>query len=89
MEPLRMVVTDGYTLNPGDNPWDEIGALGTLTVYERTAPAELTARCREAEILIVNKTRVRAEDLNAFLNRSYQPAHGITGRQEDNQESTG
>jgi len=63
MAPLRIVVTDGYTLNPGDNPWDEIEALGTLAVYERTAPAELTARCREAEILIVNKTRVRAEDL--------------------------
>ena len=63
MAPARIVATDGFTLNPGDNPWDEIGALGTLAVYERTAPAELPARCREAEILIVNKTRVRAEAL--------------------------
>lgn len=63
MAPARIVATDGFTLNPGDNPWDEIGALGTLAVYERTEPAELTARCREAEILIVNKTRVCEEDL--------------------------
>jgi glycerate dehydrogenase len=55
----RIVVTDGYTLNPGDNPWDEIKRLGELTVYDRTAPEKLTDRCREAEILIVNKTQVR------------------------------
>jgi glycerate dehydrogenase len=63
MAPPRIVATDGFTLNPGDNPWEEIGTLGALTVYDRTAPAQLQARCREAEILIVNKTRLRAETL--------------------------
>ena len=28
MAPARMVVTDGFTLNPGDNPWDELGTWG-------------------------------------------------------------
>ena len=46
MAPACMVVTDGFTLNPGDNPWDELETLGTLTVYARTAPAELKARSR-------------------------------------------
>jgi glycerate dehydrogenase len=64
MAPACIVATDGFTLNPGDNPWEELAALGTLAVYERSTPAELIARCREAEVIIVNKTRVRAE---AFL----------------------
>ncbi|MBI5580381.1 MAG: hypothetical protein HY895_14605 [Deltaproteobacteria bacterium] len=57
MAAARMVVTDGFTLNPGDNPRDELETLGTLTVYARTAPAELKARCGEAEILIVKTSQ--------------------------------
>ena len=33
---MKIVVLDGYTLNPGDNPWDPLAALGDLTVL--TAP---------------------------------------------------
>jgi glycerate dehydrogenase len=55
----NIVVTDGYTLNPGDNPWDEVAKLGNLTVYERLTVDEVVERCREAEILVVNKTRIR------------------------------
>jgi len=33
---VRIVVLDGYTLNPGDNPWDAVEAFGGLTVYDRT-----------------------------------------------------
>ena len=25
---MKIVVLDGYTLNPGDNPWDPLAALG-------------------------------------------------------------
>lgn len=53
---MKIVATDGYTLNPGDNPWDEVAAIGDLEVYDRTAPADLIPRCRDAEILIINKT---------------------------------
>jgi glycerate dehydrogenase len=56
---MNIVITDGYTLNPGDNPWDEIGALGDLTVYDRTEPDRLLERVNSAEILIVNKTPIR------------------------------
>ena len=27
---MKIVVLDGYTLNPGDNPWDPIGQFGEL-----------------------------------------------------------
>jgi hypothetical protein len=34
----HIVVTDGFTLNPGDNPWSDVEQLGTLAVYGRTSP---------------------------------------------------
>ena len=52
----RIVVLDGYTLNPGDLDWSQLSALGDLTVYDRT-PAELMLeRAAGAEIVLTNKT---------------------------------
>ena len=57
---MKIVVLDGYTLNPGDLSWDEIGKLGELTVYDRTAPNEIVERTRKAEIILTNKAPVSA-----------------------------
>ena len=59
---MKIVVLDGYALNPGDNPWDEILALGELTVYDRTPPELVYERAKDAEILLTNKT-VLSSDL--------------------------
>ena len=37
---MRLVVLDGYTLNPGDLSWANLEALGPLTVYDRTPLGE-------------------------------------------------
>lgn len=63
---MKIVVLDGYTLNPGDNPWDPLAALGDVTVYDRTRPEEVTARSRGAEVLITNKVRLNADTLAAL-----------------------
>ena len=60
---MKIVVLDGYGLNPGDLSWEEMRALGELTVYDRTAPAELLERSAGAEVLITNKTVITAEDM--------------------------
>lgn len=52
---MKIVVLDGYGLNPGDLSWEEMRALGELTVYDRTAPAELLERSAGAEVLITIK----------------------------------
>ncbi len=57
---MKVVVLDGYTLNPGDNPWTELEQLGELTVYPRTAPAQVLERALPAEILLTNKAPVSA-----------------------------
>jgi glycerate dehydrogenase len=53
---MRIVVLDGHTLNPGDNPWTDVEALGDLTVYDRTAPGQAVERAAEAEVVLTNKT---------------------------------
>jgi len=60
---MKIVVLDGYTLNPGDNPWDAIAALGELTVHDRVSPDEVVGVATEADILITNKCPISAEML--------------------------
>lgn len=60
---MKIVVLDGYTLNPGDNPWDSVAKLGELDVHDRTAPHQLLGRASEAEIILTNKAPIPAEAL--------------------------
>ncbi len=58
---MRIVVLDGYTLNPGDITWDGLRALGELTVYERTKPEEVVERIGDAQVVYTNKTPLTRE----------------------------
>ncbi len=53
---MKIIVLDGYGMNPGDLSWDRLKALGEVTVYDRTAPSETIERSAGAEILLTNKT---------------------------------
>lgn len=61
---MKIVVLDGYTLNPGDLTWDGLAELGELTVYDRTPPEETVARAQGAEILFTNKVILSKEVLD-------------------------
>ena len=63
---MQIVVLDGYTLNPGDNPWDDLARLGTLRVYDRTAPDDVVTRARDAHIALTNKTVLGADAIDAL-----------------------
>ena len=65
---MKIVVLDGYTENPGDLSWDEIGKYGELTVYDRTDNGniqEIIDRIGSAEIVFTNKTIINREVLDA------------------------
>lgn len=57
---VNIVVLDGHTLNPGDNPWDPIARLGDLTVFDRTPAETIVERASVAEIVLTNKTPLDA-----------------------------
>ena len=63
---MKIVVLDGYGLNPGDMSWSGFEALGELVVYDRTSPSELMERAADAEVLITNKTLITAENMEAL-----------------------
>ncbi len=52
---MKIVVLDGYSVNPGDLSWNEIEKLGDLTVYDRTSPESIVERIKDADIVLTNK----------------------------------
>lgn len=65
---MKIVVLDGYTLNPGDLSWAALEALGECKVYDRTSftdDAEIISRIGDAEIVFTNKTPLTKKILDA------------------------
>jgi glycerate dehydrogenase len=70
---MKIVILDGYTLNPGDLSWNALEALGELTVYDRTALTdenEIIRRIGDAEVIFTNKTPLSA--------RVFETCEGLT-----------
>ena len=61
---MKIVITDGYTVNPGDLNWNIIASFGDLVVYDRTLPDQVPERCKEAAIILTNKVPI---DRNTIL----------------------
>ena len=62
---MKIVVLDGYTLNPGDLSWQPLERLGELTVHARTPPELVSARIGDADAVFTNKTLLGAEHFAA------------------------
>lgn len=52
---MKIVVLDGYVLNPGDLKWDGIKQLGDCTIYDRTPPELTIERAKGAAAVFTNK----------------------------------
>ena len=52
---IKIVVLDGYALNPGDLSWEGIKKLGEFMVYDRTPPELTVERAKDAEVIFTNK----------------------------------
>ena len=52
---MRIVVLDGYSVNPGDLSWNALGELGELTVYDRTDACDVVNRAQGADVILTNK----------------------------------
>jgi glycerate dehydrogenase len=68
---MKIVVLDGYTLNPGDLSWEGLRAIGELEVHDRTAEDLAVTRARDAEIVLTNKTPLRAQTLRQLKKTRY------------------
>jgi len=58
---MKIVVLDGYALNPGDLSWEGISRQGDCTIYDRT-PRELTVeRSWDVDAVFTNKVILNRE----------------------------
>ena len=62
---MKIVVLDGYALNPGDLSWECFEKFGEITVYDRTPKDLIVSRIRDAQIILLNKTPITEETLAA------------------------
>jgi glycerate dehydrogenase len=71
---MKIVVLDGYALNPGDLAWQGFEKLGEVTVYDRTSytdKQEIIERIGDAEAILTNKTPITADVLKACPQLTY------------------
>jgi len=71
MKKANIVILDGYTINPGDNPWAPIEALGNCTIYDRTPPELKMERAKEAEIILLSKVKLDDATLQSLSKLKY------------------
>ena len=68
---MKIVILDGYALNPGDLSWTGVGALGETAVYDRTPEGEIVSRIGDAEAVLINKAPVTRDTLLACPRLGY------------------
>jgi len=55
---LKIVVLDGYALNPGDLSWKELETLGDCQIFDRTSFEQVYDRISDANVIITNKVMI-------------------------------
>lgn len=67
----KIVVLDGYTMNPGDLSWSPLESFGALTVYDVTPEELADERIGDAEIVLTSKVIFDRRRLSAFPRLKY------------------
>jgi glycerate dehydrogenase len=68
---MKIVVLDGFTLNPGDLSWDKLFDLGEVVLHDRTPADKIKERSLNADVLITNKTPLTEETINELPQLKY------------------
>lgn len=64
---MKIVILDSYTTNPGDLSWEFLSKYSdNIMIYPRTSKEDVIKRAKGAEILIINKTVLGQDKLNAL-----------------------
>ena len=68
---MKIIVPDGYTMNPGDLSWDGLKQLGECRIFERTRPDEMFNRILDADVVITNKALIDEQLIDRLPNLRY------------------
>lgn len=68
---MKIVILDGYSVNPDDLSWEELEACGELTVYDRTNTEDILKRTKNADAILTNKVVISSEIIDKLPNLKY------------------
>lgn len=68
---MKIVILDGFALNPGDLSWDGLKKLGDCTIHDRTDSAQIIERMADAEIVLTCKATIDGQTLSNLPNLKY------------------
>ena len=68
---MKGVILDGYALNPGDLSYDCFSSIIPFEIYDSTDPADVLARCKDADVVITNKVPFDKATMEALPELKY------------------
>lgn len=68
---MKVVVLDGYTVNPGDASWQDLERIGEVLLYDRTAPSDIIKTIGDADAVFTSKCLITAEIMDACPNLKF------------------
>lgn len=68
---MKIVILDGYTINPGDLSWGGLEQLGEVAVHDRTPADQLIETIGDAQAVFTSKNKITAEVMDACPNMKF------------------
>jgi glycerate dehydrogenase len=68
---MKIVILDGYSMNPGDLSWDSFTALGDIDIFPRTKQSRILERSKEADIVVINDVSLSKETISLLPNLKF------------------
>jgi len=73
---MKIVVTDGFAVNPGDLSWDYLGKFGEYKVYDKISDEEAPEAVGDADIVFTNRVKIGKAVIDNCKNLKYVSALG-------------
>lgn len=73
---MKIVILDGFAVNPGDLSWDCLKKFGEVTPLDKTPDCEAAEKCAGADVVFTNRVKITAEVLDKCPTVKYVSALG-------------
>lgn len=73
---MKIVITDGFAVNPGDLSWDYLKKYGEIVVYDKISDDDAAEAIGDADCVFTNRVKIGREVLDKCLNLRYVSALG-------------
>lgn len=73
---MKIVILDGFAVNPGDLSWDRLKKFGEVIALDKTPDCEAAEKCAGADVVFTNRVKITAEVLDKCPTVKYVSALG-------------